>query len=82
MTIEIQGIFKTESSRKNMPDARIIAVPLDSKATSLPTKLLHPASISFVSKNLRYDFSSAVSNFSQNLPLILTPKIGQCQARL
>ena len=45
MTIEIQCIFKTESSRKIVPDARIIAVPLDSQATSLPTKLLHPTSI-------------------------------------
>ena len=35
-------------------------MPLDSQATSLPTKLLHPASILFVSKNLRYNFSSAV----------------------
>ena len=59
MTIEIQCtcIFKTESSRKNVPDVRIIAVPLNSKSTSLPTKLLHPASISFVSKNLRYMIS-------------------------
>ena len=48
MTIEIQGIVKTESSQKNVTDARIITVPLDSQETLLPTKLLHPASISFV----------------------------------
>ena len=74
MTIEIQCIFKTESSRKNVPDARIIAVPLDSQATSLQTKLLHPASISFVSKNLRYDFSSAVSNNESKFTFYLNTK--------
>ena len=74
MTIEIQCIFKTESSRKNVPDARIIAVPLDSQATSLPAKLLHPASISFVSKNLRYDFSSAVSNNESKFTFYLNTK--------
>ena len=74
MTIEIQCIFKTDFLLKNVPDARIIAVPVDYQATTLPTKLLHPASISFVSKNLRYDFSSAVSNIESKFTPYLNTK--------